>query len=597
MALKEKTMFTYLPKGKTRLLLLGLVFLALLGIVWIPASLAPQDSVDHTLTLLHTNDTHSSYGGVTDKGMVCYAALCPGGKGGYVRLEQAVRAVREDRPEALFLDAGDIFQGTLFWVQHRERMPAALVDKMGYQAIIPGNHEFDDGPEVYLRMVNALQTPVLSANTRFETNLLAAGGHKIRASLIVDNNGRKIGIIGIANPDTPFLSSPGPSVHFGAWLQGQPEGQQSSPQDGQIPDLGASLREAVAGLEAKGVNIIVALTHLGLGKDRELARAVDGLDVIVGGHSHSLLANSPDLQKKAEGPYPVVEKSPNGNPVLVVTASTACLYLGRLEAGFDKAGVVRTWQGEPIPLDEATLLAMDAPGPDPALVRLIDDFAVPVAEMMGLSLGTIRNRLPATTEGQLLEPQDVRDCRMRECLTGNVVTDAIRAMAFDGNQIVVLNGGALRHSLPGGTVTMGDVLGTLPFNNVLMRTRMQGSMLLQVLEHGVSAHEEGEGRFLQVSGLRYAFDPARQAGQRVTMAEVQTQGPDGLDDGWRPVQPDALYPVVTIDYLVGGGDDFTMLKGLVWQEATIDSDEALRLQLERHSPIEVGLEGRITVLP
>ena len=123
---------------------------------------------DFTLSVLHTNDTHSVFGGTTDKGLTCYAAMCEGGRGGYVRLDQAVRAIRKDNPDALFLDAGDIFQGTLFWAQHKERMPIALVDRMGYQAVIPGNHAFDDGWPTWLRLVDALKTPVLAANVSFD---------------------------------------------------------------------------------------------------------------------------------------------------------------------------------------------------------------------------------------------------------------------------------------------------------------------------------------------------------------------------------------------------------------------------------------------
>ncbi|MCL1985131.1 MAG: metallophosphoesterase, partial [Betaproteobacteria bacterium] len=249
---------------------------------------APHFSdADFTLSVLHTNDTHSAFGGTTDAGLICYAAMCEGGRGGYVRLDQAVRAVRRDSPDALFLDAGDIFQGTLFWFRYKERMPMALVDAMGYQAVIPGNHEFDDGWPAWLRLVDALKTPVLAANISFDPRPDSPAADKIHPYIILERNGRKIGIVGLITEETPEKSNPGPGISFGSAKK--------------------ALEAAVKELTAQNVHIIIALTHLGLENDRLLARTVDGVDIIVGGHSHSLLSNH---DKKAEGPYPIVEKTP-----------------------------------------------------------------------------------------------------------------------------------------------------------------------------------------------------------------------------------------------------------------------------------------------
>jgi 5'-nucleotidase len=529
-----------------------------------PGTSADFPSADFTLTVLHTNDTHSSFGGVTDKGLTCYAAMCEGGRGGYVRLDQAVRAIRKERPEALFLEAGDIFQGTLFWTMHKERMPMALMDRMGYQAMAPGNHEFDAGWPTWLRFVDALKTPVVAANVSFDPRPDSPAMDKIFPYIILERKGRKIGVVGLITESTPARSSPGSGVSFN--------------------NARKALEGAVAELTAGNVNIIIVLTHLGLEEDRLLARAVDGVDIVVGGHSHSLLSN---VRGRAEGPYPIVEKTPNGDPVLIVAASTACIYLGRLDVGFDGNGVAREWRGEPILLDQAGLASLGAPKPDAALVGLIDGFAVPVLEMMDATIGVIN---AAGRDGMPLEEPNVMECRRAECLSGNIAADALRVVPFKEAHIALVNGGALRTSLPGGRVTPGNVLGTLPFQNTPMITRMPGAVLLQALEHGIARYGEGEGGFLQVSGLRYAFNPSNKPGQRITRAET----PD-KHGHWRPLDKKALYRVVTVDFLARGGDGFSMLAPLSWEEGDKLANDALRVYLERYSPLEAGLQGRIAV--
>jgi len=532
----------------------------------LPAYAGQSGPAGFTLTVLHTNDTHSSYGGITDKGLTCYAAMCEGGRGGYVRLDQAVRAIRKDAPDALLLDAGDIFQGTLFWTQHKELMPMALLDRMGYQAVVPGNHEFDEGWPTWLRLVETLKTPVLAANIAFDPRPDSPAMDKILPYLILERSGRKIGLVGLITEKTPETSTPGSGISFN--------------------DAKKALEEAVRKLTAENVNIIIALTHLGLEDERKLARAVDGVDIIVGAHSHSLLSNSDNW---AEGPYPVVEKTPNGAPVLVVTASTALTYLGRLEVGFDENGVAKEWQGGPILLDQPTLDALEAPAPDDELARLIEGFAAPVMEMMTTAIGAVN---ATGKDGRALEEPNVMECRRVECLSGNIVADAMRQVPFKNVQIAFVNGGALRSSLPGGAVTTGHVIGTLPFQNTPVTTKMTGAILLQALEHGVTNYGEGEGRFPQVSGLRYAFRPSEQPGRRITLAEA-------LDEKgqWRPLDENAFYQVVTFDFLARGGDGFAMFRPLQWEEGDKLANDSLRVYLEKHSPVKAELQGRITVLP
>ncbi len=513
-----------------------------------------------SLTVMHTNDMHSAYGGTNASGMFCYAPLCEGGRGGSVRMQQASRAVRQDRPDAIFLDAGDVFQGTLYWASHKETMPAALLDAMEYQAIIPGNHEFDDGCKPFLEEVRALKTPVTAANLFFDPPL--EGAALIRPWVVIERSGRKIGIVGIANTQTVTSSSPCPEARFA--------------------DETETLRVAVNELTAQGVNIIIALTHIGLENDKRLARSVAGVDIIVGGHSHSLLSNT---LPKAEGPYPLVERSPEGRPVLIVTAAAAAAYLGRLDVRFDDAGVPLSWQGEPIVLDDASLREMKAPAPDPELSAMIENFSEPVRRILREPLGAISAE---GKDGKPLDEPGVLLCRAAECLTGDIVADALLSQVFNGAQAAVVNSGALRNSLPGGRVNVGDILVALPFQNRPVMADMTGSVLLRALEHGVAGYDKKGGAFLQTAGLRYAFDPGKEPGKRIVKAEIRDKS-----GSWSRVRADTSYKVATVDFLAGGGDGFAMLRPLKWQKAAMLMSDALRLHLQKNSPLTPKLEGRI----
>ena len=195
---------------------------------------APSQAFE--LTVLHTNDVHSMYGGTTEKGTACYAAQCAGGSGGSVRLKQAVDTVRAAEPNVVLLDAGDEFQGTLFYTQFKGDVAAEVLDALDYTAFTPGNHEFDDGCGEFRRFVERTHVPVLAANLTLPP--VPGGKPLTRPWIVVERQGRKIGIVGLVNEETPSLASPCKEAVFGP--------------------AETALREAVASLRAQGVNIVIA---------------------------------------------------------------------------------------------------------------------------------------------------------------------------------------------------------------------------------------------------------------------------------------------------------------------------------------------------
>jgi 2',3'-cyclic-nucleotide 2'-phosphodiesterase (5'-nucleotidase family) len=128
----------------------------------------------------------------------------------------------------------------------------------------------------------------------------------------------------------------------------------------------------------------------------------------------------------------------------------------------------------------------------------------------------------------------------------------------------------------------------MPFQNTPVIADMPGSVLLQALEHSVYAYGEGRGSFLQTSGLRYVFDPRKSPGERIVSADIQNE-----KGAWSPVRGDVSYRVVTVDFLSGGGDGYDVLRPLQWQESAMLINDAIRLYLEKNSPLILKPEGRI----
>lgn len=495
------------------------------------------------LVLLHTNDTHSYAAGIDGYGNACVqSADCGGGMG---RVAAVVREERRKADNVLVVDAGDQFQGTLFFTVNGWPLLAAIGNQIGYDAITLGNHEFDKGCSALADYIRALRYPVLAANLTPEPGCPLRG--LARPCLVRTVRGVRVGLIGLANPDVSTLAAPCPHTAFS--------------------DSAQALKKAAAELEAQGVRHIVALSHLGLPADRELARMVEGVDVIVGGHTHSYLG-----PESKEGPYPVVERSPSGNPVLIVTAKYATEYLGGLRVAFDAGGVPLRWSGEARRLETAIT-------PEADVETLVARSAVALETFRTQTLG--RN--------DLLFADGMEACRKGDCLSGLIVADAMLDYGRGyGAAIALTNGGSLRAPLKRGELTQGDVLSVLPFGNRLVIREYDGARILAALEHGVAA-ENGDGpRILHAAGLRYVFDPSRPPGQRVLRAEM-------TDDGTaRPLDKAKRYAVVLPDFLAKGGDGYAMLEegAVVAAPDPLDAD-IVAAYIKTRSPLKRPPQERI----
>lgn len=322
------------------------------------------------------------------------------------------------------------------------------------------------------------------------------------------------------------------------------------------------MQAQIDALTEQGINKIVLLSHSGYIADQQIADNTSGLDVIVGGHSHTLLSNT---DEKAAGPYPTL-----ANAVPIVSAEAYTKYLGELVVTFDDTGRVTKAEGAPLLLDASV-------AEDPAAVARVRELATP--------LEAIRTEVIGESTGPLDGSREV--CRVMECTMGNLVADAQLARVADqGVQIALVNGGGLRASIDQGPVTMGEVLTVLPFLNTLSTFEITGAQLDAALENGASQMEEGGGRFLQVAGMRYTVDPAASAGDRIS----------GVMVGDAPLDMAARYLAVSNNYVRNGGDGYSMFvnAGNAYDYGP-DLAQVVAEYLAGNQPYAPRTDGRITV--
>ncbi|MFN6977060.1 MAG: bifunctional metallophosphatase/5'-nucleotidase [Gemmobacter sp.] len=511
-------------------------------------------AADYTLHVLHINDFHSRIEPINRFDSTCAATDEAEGKcfGGVARLATAIRDLRA-RLEAegrnvIVLDAGDQYQGSLFYTTYKGAAEAEFMAAIGFDAMAVGNHEFDDGPDGLAVLLDRVRFPVISGN--IDTDRAAALGGRVLPYVVLEVGGEKIGLVSALTTDTQDIASPGPDITF------HPEAE--------------SLGRDVAALNAQGVNKIIALTHVGLPKDIQIAASVAGIDAVVGGHSHTYLSASDPARR---GAYPTFVSGQGGALVPVVQAYAYGKYLGHLELTFDDAGNLLHAQGDTILIDASF-------APDPAIAARVQELAGPI--------DAVRQRVVAETTAEIVGSREV--CRATECPMGNLVADAmLDRVRAQGIQIAIQNGGGLRASIDAGPVTMGEVLAVLPFQNTLSTFFVTGAAVLAALENGVGKVEEGSGRFPQVAGLKYTFDPGLPAGQRVSDVMVAEGG------AFVPLDPARTYGVVSNNFVRQGGDGYRMF---------VDADNAYDYGpdladvtaefLMKSGPYTPGTDGRIT---
>ena len=518
------------------------------------------------LAILHVNDSHS-YLDATPLALALNGHKTYARAGGWARLKTAVDAVRAEGGPVLLLHAGDAVQGDLYFLRYDGRPEMQLLDRLGFDALVPGNHEFDKGADFLAAMLGNTRVPVVAANVNARgVPALAA---RLRPDIVVKRDARRIGIVGLAPPDTRRISSPGPGIEF--------------------DDALAAARDRVAALRDRGVDIIILLTHLGLDRDLKLAAAVPGVDVVVGGHSHTLLGEEDALSALGLhpcGPYPIEVLGPEGDTALVVTAWKWGRMLGRLDVHFDDQGRIKAYRGRPALIVADGLRRKDANG-DKTPLRgevlrraLAHLDASPIAEVVPPApdievllaplregLRTMREDIVATAADELPHVQVPGESASGRVLPGGSLVAPLvcRAMLHKlrstnlGADVFLQNAGGVRTGLQQGPVSVGAAYAMLPFANSIIVLQTTGAQLRQALEHGLT---QGGGAFPYLGGARYQADMAAPIGHRATCVEIRDA------DGWSPLNDDRTYRLATNAFLAQGGDGYTMLRDIAQRTDT-----------------------------
>ena len=375
-------------------------------------------------------------------------------------------------------------------------------------------------------------------------------GGKTYHSIVKEVAGEKVGILGLTTEDTPAISS-AVQVEFLNYI--------------------AEAEKAVKQFKDVGINKIIALTHLGydsnpaVGNDLVLAEQVEGIDIIVGGHSHTKLAEPTVVEGK--------------EPTVIVQAGQYAEHLGKLDVTFDENGVITEYAGQ--------LIATGDKVADPEAAEVLKEFSAQIEEKMNAESGAVALKdLPNPRQDK---PGD-DSVRANETELGNLVTDAMLAKAqekFPETVIALQNGGGIRAPINEGPITTGEIISVLPFGNDPVVVTLTGSELKEILEHSVRHAPAENGGFLHVSGMRYKYDSRQEVGSRVLVMEVKE------GDTYVPIEENKEYTITTNQFTAMGGDDYDTFRKAYAEGRVKNIGEIDWMQLEDYMVSEKYLGGQV----
>ncbi|MCY4467567.1 MAG: 5'-nucleotidase C-terminal domain-containing protein [Thiotrichales bacterium] len=395
-----------------------------------------------------------------------------------------------------------------------------LANAVGFDLAVPGNHEFDFGPEVLQERLAESNATWLLGNVDYRGR---RGFPGTEPTAMIEKAGYKLGFLGLLTPDTVEISAAGESVTF-------------LPQAEIAAALARELRSA-------GADLVIALTHNRTSEDTDLLRRVRDIDIVLGGHDHELTAwydgRQAILKSRSQGRYVGIlnlELDRIGGPPRGGAGGGGGGAGGGNAPGDGPTGESRvTWTPN---YDRRSTAGVE---PDTEVAAMVAGYEAQLDRELGQVIGRTETQLD--TRGPVV--------RSGEAAFGNLVTDAL--LAATGAEVAITNGGGIRGGRvypPGTELTPRMLLSELPFGKATVVLGLTGAQLTEALENGVSRAEENDGRFPQVAGLSFAFDVRRPSGSRITRVEV----------GGAPLEPGRVYRVATNDFMYTGGDGYTAFK-------------------------------------
>lgn len=529
------------------------------------------------LKILHINDHHSHLKPDGRMSLNLDGQSTRVRSGGMPAVVAKMKELEAGVDNLLKLHAGDAISGSLFFTLFKGEADAALMNEICFDAFALGNHEFNEGDAGLARFLDFLKsddcyTPVLAANIKPEVGVSALTPNSatdyIQPYTVMQIDGMKIGIVGIdIVRKTKLSSSPDETTIF--------------------LDEAETAQKMVDELTKSGIDHIVLLTHYGYGNELDLATKIDGVDVIIGGDSHTLLGDFADVGLNAAGPYPTIVTGVGGKSVCVASAWQYSQIVGELDLSFNDAGEILSCEGVPHMMLADSFKRKNADGDrvevegaardaiyaaikaDPKLsivtededaAALLDSFNVKVEEMRAVKVGKVAEnlclaRIPGDGRSKICSPEETArngsDISM-------LVAHAFREMA-KASDIAIQNGGGVRTDIAMGDLTMGDAYKLLPFANTLVEMDMTGAEIKTVLEEALdyALQPDGStGAYPYAAGLRWHVDTTKGLGKRLGRMEFKGRN----DTSWTPLDMARTYRLVTNNYIAAGRDGYKTFK-------------------------------------
>ena len=455
------------------------------------------------LHLLHTNDLHSHLLPFNPDNRECTYNQ-KGCFGGFANIKTVVDSYRQKYPDLILLDAGDRFSGTVFYTLRKGQDIIPLVNQFKYDVLTLGNHDFDSGLSEIEKMMTVVNAPVVSANVVFPKESVLA--KQIKKSVVIERQGRKIGIIGALTPDIKTETISAKEIDLLPIVQ--------------------SIQQEIDILKKQNIQYIILLTHIGFDLDKEIASQLTDIDIIVSAHSHTLLSNN-HTEKQAQGRYPTVVYNKNQEKVLIVSSGFGGQHIGALSVVL-KNGVVQSYNGDTIRIDSSIQ-------PNQEIRVQIEKIEQELSEQLNKPIMTLNENVHLTPN-QLFCSE--------ECYIGEVLTDALK-QKYQDVDFVFINAGGIRSGLFKGAVSFKQLAEVYPFDSSVVVVKMTGKQVEAYLQYGIKNYVSNDrtNELLQTAGLSYTFDSQK---RYITDIKILSGNLDQNKE----------YRVILPSFLAEGGDGF-----------------------------------------